>query len=125
MAINRDQFLAAAKGERRYVEVPIALLGSVRLQSLTNKEMRAIRASLRNDDGEPIKERFDRLDAILVAATVVDEHGSTQFTDTDAMTDTFSWVDAGPWGVLCDAVRKHTGWGADASWKPIENAAKN
>jgi len=125
MALNREQFMLAARGERRYRVVPVPILGDVRLQSLTQAEMRSIRRSLRDEDGGTNKERLDRLDGLLIASTVVDDSGSRVFSDDDAMGAGLDWIDAGPWAVLCDVVRQHIGWGADIGWKPIEDAAKN
>lgn len=123
MALNRESFLRSCG--RRYDVVSIPGLGDLRLQSLTQAEMRAIRGSLRTKEGEVDKERFERLDQILVAATVVDDDGVQLFTDDDAMGMTFDSIDGGPWAVLTAAVKRHTGWAADEDWQPVRAAAKN
>lgn len=123
MAIDRSAFMRAA--ERRYELVSVPGLGEVRLQSLTQSEMRAIRTSLRTKDGEVDRERFDRVDQILVSATAVDDNGTPLFSDDDAMGRTFDAIDGGAWAVLTAAVKRHTGWAADEDWQPVRAAAKN
>lgn len=125
MALDREAFMAASRGSRRYHVISLPGIGDARLQSLTQAEMRSLRRSLRDADGNPSKERLDRLDGLLVAATVVDDSGARVFSDDDALGNGLDWIDGGPWAVLCDAVRRHVGWMAEIGWKPIEDAAKN
>ena len=122
MALDREAFMTASRGARRYHTIPIPLLGDVRMQSLTASEMRTLRHSMQDDES---KQRVRRADALLVAAAVVDDSGARVFSDDDAMGNGLDWMDGGPWAVLCDAVRQHVGWMADIGWKPIEDAAKN
>ena len=125
VAINREQLMAATRNARRYRTVSIATLGDVKLRSLTQSELREVRRSLRNEDGSANTARWDRIDAILVAATMVDDNDSPLLTDDDAMGGVLDRIDGGAWSVLCDVVKEHIGWGADKTWKPVEDAAKN
>lgn len=123
MAIGRDEFLRATA--RRYATVEVPSYGEVRMQSLTAAEMRSIRRSLRTEAGAFDNERFARIDALVVAAALVDDDGDRLFSDDDVMCGVLDHVDGGPWAVLCAAVKAHTGWDADRNWKPIEAALKN
>mgnify|MGYP006272397993 CR=1 FL=1 len=116
MALSRDGFAAAMS--RRYELADIPGLGSVRLQSLTVREMSDIRASLRHPKtGEIDRERLGRIDALVVAAAIVD--------DDDVMRGFFDAMDAGPWACLTAAVKRHTGWDCGEDWTPVKAAAKN
>lgn len=123
MALNREQFTQAAK--KRYNTVHVTGLGEVRIQSLTAGEMRDIRRSLRTDAGDPALDRIARLDALVVAAAIVDDDGTRLFSDDDAMGRTFDEIDGGPWNQLVAGVKRHTGWDCGEDWSPIKAAAKN
>lgn len=123
MALTREQFAAALS--RRHESVEIPGVGLARIQSLTVREMRDIRASLRTPSGEFDRERFNRLDAILVAAALVDDSGNRVISETDAVNGFFDAMDGGPWAVLCAAVKRHTGWECGEDWTPVRAAAKN
>ena len=94
MALDREAFMAASRGARRYHVIDLPGLGAARLQSLTQAEMRSLRRSLRDADGNANKERIDRLDGLLVAATVVDDSGARVFSDDDALGNGLDWMTA-------------------------------
>jgi hypothetical protein len=123
MAINREQMLAVC--QRRYTTVDVPCLGELRIQSLTAGEMRAIRASLRTKAHELDKERFDKLDALVVAAAWVDDNGNLCVSDDDVMRGFFDRIDGGPWAVITAAVKRHTGWDCGEDWQSVKAAAKN
>lgn len=110
---------------RRYINVP-TLIGVARLQSLTNGEMRALRESLTDRKGEPIRERIVRANELLLCQTIVDDDGVRQFSDEDAFSQAFDQaMDGKVTAVLYAAAKHHTGFMQDADWQAIEDAAKN
>jgi len=123
MAITREQIQAVCV--RRYEVVPVPCLGDMRIQSLTAGEMRAIRATLRTKNHELDRERFDKLDALVVAAEWVDDNGNPCVTDDDVMRGFFDRIDGGPWAVITAAVKRHTGWDCGEDWQAVKAAAKN
>ena len=110
--------------ERRFVTVDIPLLGSVRLRSLTSNEIRALRSSMRDAQGEVNKQRFALFDELLIALVVVDEANNCEFSEMDALNGGLE-MDAGARGQLMEAIKRHTGIGADEGWSPVVAAAKN
>jgi hypothetical protein len=116
--------LSEAK-KRRFSTVHVPILGDVRLRSLTQSEMRALRATVTNDAGDFDKSRAAQLEARVVVACVVDAEGNQEFTEDDVQLGTFADLDGGAWTVLVAACKEHTGFGADADWKAVEGAAKN
>lgn len=113
-----------AASARRYKVVSVPVYGDVRIQSLTSREIREWRNSLKDEDGKH-NQRMDRANELLVALSVVNDDGSRVFTDDDAMSMLFDDADYGPNGVLISAVREHTNVNADPAWKAVEDAAKN
>lgn len=110
--------------ERRFATVDIPLLGEVRLRSLTSNEVRALRASMRDAQGEVNKQRFALFDELLIAIVVVDEANNCEFTEQDALNGGLE-MDAGSRGQLMEAIKRHTGIGAEDGWKPVVDSAKN
>ena len=109
---------------RRYVTITAPILGDVRLQSLTVREMRVFRDSLTDDVGK-INERGKRVNELLVAQCAVDGSGNRVFSDDDAMADWFGEMDGGPVASIYPACVRHTNYRSDPDWKAIEDAAKN
>lgn len=86
--------------------------------------MRALRESFVDETGKPTK-RLDRINELLVAACICDEHEQRVLDDSDAMGGFFDELDGGVFASLYAACRKHTNFAADPDWRAIENAAKN
>ena len=110
--------------QRRFSEVELPLLGKVRLRSLTSGEIRALRASMKDKDGEVNDKRFAMFDDLLIALCVVDAEGNQEFSEYDAINGALE-MDAGARGQLMEAIRNHTGVGAPEGWQPVIDAAKN
>ena len=114
----------AALGRRRVQEYDVPLLGPVRVQSLTAREIRAWRDSLTDERGKPTP-RLERANELLVALAVVDDGGARVFADDDAMSMLFDDIDSAAMSALSKIVRKHTNVDADPDWQAIEDAGKN
>lgn len=110
--------------ERRYVAVQTPL-GAVRLQSLTNGEMRTLRQSLVDRKGDLVKARSDRINELLLCYTIVNDGGARLFSDEDAFSPAWDEMDGHVVRNLMEAAKRHTGFGADADWQAVEDAAKN
>lgn len=96
-----------------------------RIRSLTAGEMRTFRASLSNAKGELVKKRADRLQELLIAQCLSTATGDRILADEDVMAGDFDLLDGGEISTLFAACKDHTGFGADADWTAIEDAAKN
>lgn len=114
----------AGASARRYDEPDVPLIGKVRIQSLTAREVRSWRESLTDERGKPTP-RLERANELLVALAVVDEAGNRVFSDDDAMSMLFDELDSAAFSALAKLVRKHTNVDADPDWRAIEDAGKN
>ena len=96
-----------------------------RIRSLTAGEMRSFRSSLSNAKGELIRKRADRLQELLIAQCLATATGDRILADEDVVAGDFDLLDGGEIATLFAACKDHTGFGADADWTAIEDAAKN
>lgn len=110
---------------RRFKEVRLGDDRSCRIRSLTAGEMRAFRTSMSNAKGELIRKRADRLQELLIAQCLSTAKGDRILSDDDVMGGDFDLLDGGEITSLFAACKEHTGFGADADWQAIEDAAKN
>ena len=111
---------------RRFREVHLGGNGRVaRIRSLTAGEMRSFRSSLSNVKGELIRKRAERLQELLIAQCLSTSTGDRILADDDVMGGDFDLLDGGEITSLFAACKEHTGFGADADWQAIEDAAKN
>lgn len=115
----------AQSAARRFACVTVPIVGEVRLQSLTAREMQLIRQRFQAPDGTPVKSELDRIRQYLVAASVVDDSGATAYTLDDVSAGKLDDIDGGVLDALTDAIKHHTGWGADATWSAVGDAVKN
>jgi len=119
-----DKAALLGTSERRYKVVPLEI-GDVRIQSLTNQEMRALRTSLLDRKGELVRHRSDRLQEILISRCAVNESGVPLFTESEATNGAFDNIDGGVVTTLFAACKQHTGFTADDDFQLIEDAVKN
>ena len=110
---------------RRFKTVNVPLWGDVRIRSLTHAEMRALRNSLSDSSGEPIKARVERISELLAVECIVDDKGNPDFTEAEAMSGLFDALDGGAARFLFREISEHTGFLADKDWQAVEEAAKN
>jgi len=115
----------AAATKRRYMEREFPIVGNVRIQSLTAREMQLVRSRFQAADGTPVKAELDRIRQYLVAATLVDENGATVYALDDVANGKLDELDGGLLDAMTDAIKQHTGWGAEAGWSAVVDAAKN
>jgi hypothetical protein len=87
--------------------------------------MRALRQSLVDRKGDLVKRRSDRIQEILLCHTVVDDNGALLFGDEDAFSPAWDAIDGACVRQLSEAAKTLTGFGADADWQAVEDAAKN
>ena len=123
MIESKSDFVRPAT--RRFKEVRLAEGRSCRIRSLTAGEMRAFRTSMSNSKGELIRKRADRLQELLIAQCLATATGDRILSDEDVMGGDFDLLDGGEITALFAACKEHTGFGADADWQAIEDAAKN
>lgn len=123
MAINREQFMAAT--QRRFLTWKVPVLGECRFRSLTQREMLDIKRSWFDDKGNRDMDRIRRADHYVVAMSLVDDDGNRIVSDDDVGHGFFDHIDGGPWAVICDVVKRHTGWDCGTDWTPIQNALGN
>ena len=122
MTLNRDDVIGAR--DRRVKIVPLEI-GDIRIQSMTNLEMRNLRSSLLDSKGELKRGRSDRLQELLIVSCALDDSGRLMFTDADAVNGVFDHIDGGVVTTLFAACKKHTGFAADDDFQLIEDAVKN
>lgn len=99
--------------------------GQVRLQSLTDGEMRRLRASFIDRQGKPIEERSKRDRVILLCWCLVDDDGRRLFADEDALSPTWDDVDGGVIKAAYEKAMRLTGFAADWDWSAVGAAVKN
>jgi hypothetical protein len=111
--------------ERRIKIVAVPFLGDVRIRSLKHSEMRRLRNSFADADGEIIRPRWERHLDLLAAEAIVDKDGNLELTEADAMSGFFDDLDGGAVKFLFSAITEHTGFLTDKGWGAVEQAAKN
>ncbi len=121
--LGRDDVMRASA--RRYREVNLPGGKVARIQSLKASEMRRIRNSMLDRQGETQPERMKRFEDIVVCACLVNGDGELQFTDDDAMNGVLDDVDGMLLSRLYSECAKHTGFAVDIDWQSLEAAAKN
>lgn len=119
----RERLQAAAK--RRIIEREFPIVGTVRIRSLVAREMADIRGRFTTKEGEPNRQAVGRLRQYLVAACVVDEQGNPAYTLDDVDSGQLDEIDGGVLESMASAITDHVGWGADAGWAAVADAAKN
>ena len=121
--LGRDELLSKTNS-RRYKVVSLDV-GEVRIQSLTNQEMRQLRISMLDRKGELNRSRSDRLQELLVSRCAVSSDGVPLFTESEAINGAFDNIDGGVVTALFSACKQHTGFAADEDFTLIEDAVKN
>ena len=120
--IGRDELVKA--NVRRYKVVPLPI-GDVRIQSLSNLEMRSLSNSFVDARGDYNRSRGDRLHELLISCCAVDEQGNRLFTDDDANNGVFDSIDGCVIRTLFAACKRHTGYNSDDDFQLLEDTAKN
>jgi len=121
--LDKSELLSKSSG-RRYKIVKLDI-GDIRIQSLTNTEMRQLRTSLLDRKGELIRERGDRMQELLISRCVLNADATPMFSDADALNGVFDSIDGGVVTTLFNACKKHTGFADDNDFTLIEDAVKN
>lgn len=104
--VTREQLLSQTK--RRFDNVAIPHLGTVRLRSLTERERTAYEAASLNETGEQERELLIDSKRRLIALCVVDADGNPLLTDGDV--DALADIDGSITGRLYAACLDHCGF---------------
>ncbi len=111
-----EAFHEAARGARRFKDVDVPLLGTVRARSITASEYVGIeaaltRAGLAAKNGKPKQHKQLLADAYcdLLVLVYVDEAGNPLFADTDETRQMLKKLDAAVSQTLVDAAMRHCG----------------
>lgn len=123
MSTLRERLESASK--RRVIERDFPLVGKVKIRSLVAREMADIRGRFTTAAGEPNKQAVGRLRQFLVAACVVDDDGNTAYTLDDVDAGKLDDIDGGVLEAMASTITEHVGWGANADWRAVADAAKN
>lgn len=115
--VSRDTLLATAK--RRFAEVTIEGLGTLRIRSLSAGDSSKIEADTYADNKKKEGSGIAKWKARHIAAAVVDEQGNRLFADKEI--DTIQSFDRATVDAIYDAVAKHCGIDNETS----EDAEKN
>jgi len=128
--LSRDELLA--KCARRYVQVPLPDGSSVRIQSLSEKELAEFEAEVISTPKPKRDRAVDRMVDVrrermidsrrrLIAICLVDAEGKRIFTSSNRDLDAIGQLDAAITNIIADACRAHIG--ADEDY--FKELAKN
>lgn len=123
MAVTREQLLKPA--ERRIKTFEWKPFGQLRIRSLLDSEMIALRESMLDRKGELNRAKSKRLNQYLVAACLVNDSGDRLLTDEDVKSGAMDSMDGALVSVLAKECKAWTGFASDDDWTAIEDASKN
>lgn len=120
--LSRSDLLG--RSTRRFKNITV--LGcNLRIQSLSESEMIAVRESFVDRKGSIVRSRSKRIQQILVSRCLVDDAGKRLFSDDDVFSGVMDQIDGGVVAGAFAACKEHTGFAADEDWAAIEDAGKN
>lgn len=123
MSSLRERLQSTTK--RRIIEREFPIVGAVRIRSLTAREMADIRGRFTTKEGEPNRQAVGRLRQYLVAACVIDDQANPEYTLEEVDLGLLDEIDGGVMEAMAKVITEHTGWGAEAGWSAVADAAKN
>lgn len=118
MPLDRASLLACTS--KRYKDVEIEGLGTVRIQSLTEGERNEIELKQFDRTGKRDMSKLKEVKAHWIAGCVVDEHGAREFSDADV--SSILKMDAMITDTLFEAIQKHIGLSADDRRRLLKNS---
>lgn len=119
--MNREAFFAHSKRRTKQSTV----MPGATIQSLTAEEMRRLRGGFQTKDGSLNWKRVNRVNELLICATIVGDDGGLIFTEEHAFSVDMDRMDGAIVAALGAEIKEFVGWNADTDAKAIEDALKN